>query len=142
VIAAIARHVSIVAGLSGSFAAAVPGLLLWQRLSRSAFADPFVRYYLLEIALVGAAVFVTILARGSAAPPAAWTACGVTGAFLFAAGGTIGTLYLPATGLFALSGILGDVGQRRQRIVHLGLGVAAAAVQLGLMAAVAAVGRS
>lgn len=141
-IAAIARHVSIVAGLSGSLAAAVPGFLLWHRLSRSALAGPFVRYYLLEMALVGAAVFVTILARAAAATPAAWTACGVTGAFVFAAGATIGTLYLPATGLFALSAILANVEQRRPRIVHLGLGAGAAAVQLGLMAALAAVGRS
>ena len=141
-IAAIARHVSIVAGLSGSLAAAVPSFLLWQRLSRSAFAGPFIRYYLLEMALIGAAVFIIILARAAAAAPAAWAACGVTGAFVFAAGATIGALYLPASGLFALSGVLAHVAARRQRIFHLVLGAGAAAVQLGLMAAVATIGRS
>ena len=141
-IAAIARHVSIVAGLSGLLAAAVPGLLVWQRLSRNPFAGPFVRYYLLEMALIGAAVFITIIARGAAAAPAAWAACGVTTAFVFAAGATIGALYLPASVLFALSGVLAHVAARRPRIFHLLLGAGAAALQLGLMAGVAAIGRS
>jgi hypothetical protein len=141
-IAAIARHVSIVAGLSGSLAAVVPGLLLWQRLSRSGFPGSLLRYYLLEMALIGAAVFVTILVRAAAAAPVAWAACGVTGAFVFAAGATIGALYLPASGLFALSGMLAPVAAHRQRIFHFVFGAGTAAVQLGLMAAVAAMSSS
>ena len=137
----IARHVSLVAGLTGALATAVPGILLWPRLSRSTLAGPFARYYLLEIALVGALVLVAVLTRAPGAAAAAWTACGLTAAFVTAAGSTIGALYIPAAGLFALSGALADVERRRGRILHAVLAGSAAALQFGVMAAAARVGR-
>ena len=152
-IGAIARHISIVAGLAGSLAAIVPGLLLWPRLSHSPFAGSSARYYLLEMGLAGAMVLLAFLTRTVIAAPAAWVACGLTGAFSFAAGLTIGDLYLPATVLFALSGLLADLstvrqdpdttpkGERRHRLRHLLLFGSAAVVQFVAMAGVAAMGR-
>lgn len=137
-IGAIARHISIVAGLAGSLATIVPGLLLWPRLSHSPFAGSLARSYLLEMGLVGAMVLVALLARKAIAAPAACVACGLTGAFAFVAGFTIGSLYLPATALFALSGVLAE---RRHLLKHLLLGGSAAVVQVSAMAAVAAIGR-
>lgn len=152
-IGAIARHISIVAGLAGSLATIVPGLLLWPRLSHSPFAGSSTAYYLLEMGLIGAGVLLAVLTRKALATPALWVACGLIGAFSFVAGLTIGGLYLPATVLFALSGLLADFspvrqdpdttpkGERRHRLRHLLLFGSAAVVQVAAMAGVAAMGR-
>ena len=140
-LSAIARHVSLVAGLTGALATAVPGMLLWPRLSLRALVGPFAQYYLLELALVGAVVLVALLTRASASAAAAWTACGLTAAFVAAAGFTIGMLYMPAAGLFALSGALADLERRRGPILHAALAGGAAALQFGVMAAAARMGR-
>ncbi|MGH7176739.1 MAG: hypothetical protein ACREJC_05105 [Tepidisphaeraceae bacterium] len=139
-IGAIARHISIVAAFAGSLAAIVPGVLLWPRLSRSSFAGSLTPYFLLEMGVVGAIVLIAFLARKAISAPAVWVACGLTGAFMFVAGFTIGGLYLPATVLFVLSGVLGDVGERRHALRHLLLAVGAALVQSAVMAAVVAIG--
>lgn len=138
---AIARHISLVAGLTGALATAVPGILLWPRLSRGTLVGPFARYYLLELALLGVVVLVALLTRASAAAAITWAACGLTAAFVAAAGLTIGVLYIPAAGLFALSGALADLERRRGRLLHAALAGSAAALQFGVMAAAAGVGR-
>jgi hypothetical protein len=152
VIGAITRHLSIVAGLTGSLAAIVPGFLFWPRLSHGPFAGSLAPFYLLEMGLAGAMVLLTLLARTAIAAPAAWVACGLTGAFSLAAGLTIGGLYLPATVLFALSGVLADFAPVRptasagaavrRSFKHLLLCGCAAVVQLAGMAGVASIGRS
>jgi len=168
VIGAIARHISIVAAFAGSLATIIPGVLLWPRLSSSRFVGSLAPYYLLEMAAVGAIVFIAFLAGRAMAAPAVWVASGLTGAFTFVAGFTIGGLYLPATVLFVLSGVLADFSPaplkhapsvspvdrlptsrftlRRAAEAfgeggkHLLLAVGAAAAQSGVMTTVAAIG--
>jgi hypothetical protein len=161
VIGAIARHISIVAAFAGSLAAIVPGVLLWPRLSSGRFGVSLAPYYLLEMAAVGAIVFIAFLARKAIAAPAVWVASGLTGAFTFVAGFTIGGLYLPATVLFVLSGVLADFSPVRLRpapsaspfdklltsrftlrLRHLLLAVGAAVVQGAVMATIVAIGES
>jgi hypothetical protein len=60
----------------------------------------------------------------------------LTAAFAGATGFTIGSLYLPAAMLFALSGVLGDLSRPRALLRDLLIGAAAATVQLSLMALV------
>ena len=138
---AIARHVSLVAGLTGALATAVPGLLLWSRLSRGTLVGPFAQYYLLELALAGGVVLTALLARSSMAAATAWGAFGLIAAFVAAAGLTIGILYVPSAALFALSGALADLERRRGGLLHVALAGGAAALQFGVMAASAGMGR-
>ena len=104
------------------------------------------------MAAVGAIVLIAILAGRAIAAPTVWVASGLTGAFTFVAGSTIGGLYLPAAVLFGLSGVLADFSpvrleadtpagaRRRDRLTHLLLVVCSAGVQSGVMAAVVAIG--
>lgn len=133
-IAAIARHISFVAGFTGALASIIPGLLLWPRLGRSAVGASFPRGYLVEMAVIGAIIFVTLLGRVAFALPAVWAACGLSAGFAVAVGVTIGVLYAPASGLFALSGVLGEVGPRKAPIRHLAVAAGAALLQVGIMA--------
>ncbi|MGH9148171.1 MAG: hypothetical protein ACRD1Q_15780 [Vicinamibacterales bacterium] len=131
----IVRHLSIVTGLAGSLAAMVPGMLFWPR-----FSDPYsgslVRCYLIEMGLIGGTVLTMLLVRATWGTGAVWAACGLTAAFAAAAGITVGSLYFPAGILFGLSGILADLSQPRTLRRHVPIAVAAAAVQLGVMAMV------
>ncbi|RPH64722.1 MAG: hypothetical protein EHM89_01000 [Acidobacteria bacterium] len=130
----IARHISIVTGLAGALAVIVPGVLFWPRLSDPIYSGSLTRYYLLEMGLIGVTVLAMLLARTSWGTSVVWAACGLTAAFTAAAGFTIGTLYLPAGILFALSGILADLSRPRTLLRDLLIAAAAAAVQLSVMA--------
>lgn len=130
------RHVSLVTGLAGSLAAIVPGFLFWPRLTNPIYASSLVRYYLLEMGLVGVIVLGTVVTRMSWRTSLVWAASGLTAAFAAAAGFTIGSLYLPAALLLALSGVLGDLSRPRALLRDLLIAAAAATVQLSLMALV------
>jgi hypothetical protein len=132
----IARHISIVTGLAGSLAAIIPGVLFWPRLAHPLYSGSLVQYYLLEMGMIGVTVLVILLMRASWVALAVWAASGLTAAFSIAAGFTIGTLYVPAGVLFAISGILGDLSQPRSFFRHLPIAAAAGAFQLGVMALV------
>ena len=82
----------------------------------------------------GAVVLVVLLARASWTTSAVWFASGLTDAFAAGAGFTIGTLYLPAGILLALSGLLADLNRPKMFLRHLPIGIGAAAVQLAAMA--------
>jgi hypothetical protein len=133
---ALFRHVALVTGLAGSLAAIVPGFLFWPRLTDPVYASSLVRYYLLEMGFVGVIVLAVGLSRTSWGTSLVWAACGLTAAFAGATGFTIGSLYLPAAMLFALSGVLGDLSRPRALLRDLLIGAAAATVQLSFMALV------
>jgi hypothetical protein len=130
----VVRHLSIVTGLAGSLAAIVPGVLFWPRFSEPVYSASLARYYVVEMGIVGAAVLVVLLARASWATSAVWFASGLTVAFAAGAGFTIGTLYLPAGILFALSGLLADLNRPNMILRHLPIGIGAAAIQVAAMA--------
>ena len=130
----IVRHLSIVTGLAGSLAAIVPGVLFWPRFSEPVYSASLARYYVIEMGIVGAVVLVVLLARASWTTSAVWFASGLTVAFAAGAGFTIGTLYLPAGILLALSGLLADLNRPKMFLRHLPIGIGAAAVQLAAMA--------
>jgi len=134
----LARHLSIVSGLSGAFAAAIPALLLWPRLGRSLGLDPLLRYYLVEMMAIGALVLGVVLVRASTAAPVAWTTAGAATAFAVMSGVTVGSLFAPACALLALSGLLADISQGRVPLRRLAAAGAAAALQTGVMVALAA----
>ena len=132
----IVRHLTIVTGLAGALAAIVPGVLFWPRFSDPVYSGSLVRYYLIEMGLIGGTVLALLLVRATWGTSAVWAACGVTAAFAAAAGITVGSLYLPVGILLGLSGILADLSQPRTLLRHVSIAVAAAAVQLGVMAMV------
>jgi hypothetical protein len=132
-IAAIARHVSLVTGFAASIASIIPGLLLWPRVGQSAFGAVFSRAYLVEMAVIGAVILVLLLMRAAVSRPAVWVAGGLASAFAAAIGVTVGGLYAPAAVLFVLSGLLGEAGPHRSPIRHLLLAAGAALLQLGIM---------
>lgn len=133
-IAAIARHISFVAGFAGSLASIVPGLLLWPRLGHSMFNASFSHGYLIELAVIGGMILIAFIGRMALSLPLVWAACGLTAGFVVGAGFSIGLLYAPACGLFALSGVLGELGPRKAPVWHLGVATGAALLQVGLMA--------
>jgi hypothetical protein len=131
----VVRHISIVAGLAGCLAAIVPGVLFWPRFSDPVYSGSLVQYYLVEMGLMGAVVLALLLAGASWGTAAVWAALGLTAAFTAAAGFTIGSLYLPAGLLLAVSGVLADISRPRTFFRHVPVALAAAAAQLAVMAA-------
>lgn len=63
----------------------------------------------------------------------AWACAGVTLGFAILAGFSIGFLYLPSAGLLALACFLADLRLGGRLVAHLGIWLAAAVLQAGLM---------
>lgn len=123
-----------VSGLTGAFAAAMPALLLWPRLGQRVYGDPRLPYLLTEMGVVGGLVLLTQLGRASASAVLAWAACGVTAMFAAMSGPTVGSLFVPASVLFALSGLLADLPRPRVLPVRLLTAAGAALAQAAIMA--------
>ncbi len=65
-----------------------------------------------------------------------WVVVGVLFAFVIIGAWSIGFLFTPVAGLFAIAAILSDLRQGHNLVVHLGVGLAAALAQAALMLAV------
>ena len=134
---AVARHLALVAGLTGSLAAGVPTLLLWSRRDRLIYVGDLFEYYLIEVMLIAAFVFVVHVARARIAALAAWIACGAVTVFAIAAGFSIGNLFIPAAALFCLGGLLADLDRPRRLRNHILATFAAGGLQAAAMFALA-----
>lgn len=130
---ALARHLALVAGLTGALATLAPALLVWSRRSRIPYAGEWFAAYLVEMMLLAGLVLLGEVARARIASLLAWTAAGVVAVVVAAVGFTIGGLFLPAAILLALSGLLADLERPRRLRHHVLVALAAAAAQAGFM---------
>lgn len=62
-----------------------------------------------------------------------WAVAGILFAFAIMGAWSVGFLYIPVAGLFAIAAILSDRRQGNNLVIHLGAGLAAALAQAALM---------
>lgn len=113
----------------------VAGAFSAQQLDRLDSLWPLPGLYLLEVALVGLAVVISLFLRNwnAALVIVPWLAGGILLAFVILGGFSIGPFLLPAMLAFWAVGVIADLGGRRKFAVHLELAMIAALLQGGLM---------
>ena len=113
---------------------------IWQVLNGQQPIWPLPGLYLLEmvvVSLIGLfGIFTWDSEQSALAGALTWAAVGVFTAFVVMGAWSIGFLFIPVALIFLIAAILGDRGQRRNLIVHLGVYAIAAIAQAGLMFAV------
>ena len=113
---------------------------IWLVFSKQQVMWPLPDLYLLEMLAASALATFDILSNGlrqfSLRGILIWTAVGVLLAFVVMGAWSIGFLFAPVAGLFAIAAILSDRRHGRNLVVHLGVGSVAALAQVALMLAV------
>jgi hypothetical protein len=131
---AVARHVAMVAGLTGALATGVPTLLVWSRRDRLVYVDERLSSFLIEMMILGTLVLILQVARARTAALASWIASGVVTVLAVAGGPSLGSLFVPGAVLLALSGLLADLDRPRRLRNHLVVAILAAGIQAAVVA--------
>jgi hypothetical protein len=123
----------------GAILCLIVSACIWLVFSRQQPMWPLPDLYLLEMLAASALATFDILSNGSKQLSLRgiliWAAVGVLLAFVVMAAWSIGFLFAPVAGLFAIAAILSDRRQGRHIVVHSGVGLAAALAQAALMLA-------
>jgi len=98
---------------------------------------PFPGLYFLELIAMSVAVIFSVFRDRNEKPYdwgiLTWVATGIFLSFSILGAWTVGVFFLPSTFLLLLLGILSDVRQRRNLLIHLGIGLLAGVIQAIIM---------
>jgi hypothetical protein len=123
----------------GTAICVIVSVLIWQVVSRQQPMWPLPDLYLLEMLAASVLGIWGIWNNDSRQSPLRgvlnWAVVGVLFAFVIMGSFSIGFLFIPVAGLFAIAAILSDRRQVHNLVVHIGVSLAAALVQAGLMLA-------
>jgi hypothetical protein len=115
----------------------IASVWIWLIVSRQQPMWPLPDLYLLEMIAASALAMFDILSNESKQLHLrgilVWATVGVLLAFVVMGILSIGFLYAPVAGLFAIAAILSDRRRGHNLLVHLGIGLAAALIQAALM---------
>jgi hypothetical protein len=110
---------------------------IWQVIRAQQPMWPLPDLYLLEMFAASALGLWAIWSSGSTRSPfrgfLIWAVVGVLFAFVIMGALSVGFLFIPVAGLFAIAAVLFDLRQGHNLVVHLGVGLAAALAQASLM---------
>jgi hypothetical protein len=126
----------ILAGI-GTAVCLIVSILIWQALSAQQPMWPLPDLYLMEMLAACVLGIWCIWNSGSGRSPLriylVWVVVGIQFAFVIMGAWSVGFLFLPVAGLFALTAVISDRRQRGKLVFHLGAGLAAAVAQAALM---------
>lgn len=131
------RNLERILAVIGTAVCLVVSILIWQVLSVQQTMWPLPDLYLLEMPAACLLGIWCIWSSGSGLSSLrgylVWLIVGILFAFVIMGAWSVGFLFVPVAGLFAVTAVLSDLRQHEKLVFHLGAGLAAAVAQAALM---------